>query len=96
MDRLDEARHIANVPFIINSAYRTKEYELSKGRSSTSSHCKGCAVDLRCTNSTARLHILTGLIQAGFTRIGIASTFIHVDYDKEKDSAIWIYSSQAK
>lgn len=91
MKRLDEARHIAGVPFIVNSAYRTPEYELSKGRSSTSSHCKGCAVDLRCSNSSDRLRILTGLISAGFTRIGIAFNFIHVDYDKEKDSAIWVY-----
>jgi len=29
--------------------------------------------------------------QAGFTRIGIAKTFIHCDTDKDKNDAIWLY-----
>ena len=91
MQLLDTARHIAQVPFIINSAYRSKDYELSQGRKGTSSHCKGVAVDIHCINPAARIRIITGLIKAGFSRIGIGKTFIHVDYDKEKDSTCWLY-----
>jgi len=91
MKKLDAARDIAGVPFIINSAYRTKEHELKQGRDGTSSHCKGIAVDIRAGNSVARFRILTGLMRAGFTRIGIYGSFIHVDLDYEKDQDVaWV------
>lgn len=91
MERLDKARCIAETPFIINSAYRSIAYELERGRTGTSSHTKGVAVDLRCTDGAARLQIIRGLLAAGFVRIGIGKTFIHVDYDTEKTPNIWLY-----
>lgn len=91
MQRLDTARELAGVPFIINSAFRSVEYEKSKGRKGTSSHCKGCAVDLHCISASNRFNIVSALVKAGFKRIGIAKTFIHVDFDNEKDSFIWLY-----
>ena len=92
MHRLDVARYLSGVPFIINSAYRTVEHEKSKGRSGNSSHVKGIAVDLKASNSRARYKIIEGLLSAGFTRIGVGSNFIHVDSDHEKDqNVIWTY-----
>lgn len=91
IDRLDEARHIAGVPFKINSAYRTFGYEIEHGRTGTSSHCKGLAVDLKCVDTYSRLQIISALLKVGFKRIGIGQSFIHVDYDSEKNSAIWLY-----
>ncbi|MAO65053.1 MAG: peptidase M15 [Balneola sp.] len=92
MEKLDLAREIARVPFIVNSAYRTVEYEKSKGRDGSSSHTKGLAVDLKCTLSRVRFRILHGLLQAGFTRIGVGKTFIHVDFDQDKDQqVVWDY-----
>lgn len=92
MERLDVARFHAGVPFIVNSAYRSKEHELSKGRDGTSSHTKGVAVDLRANNSRARYRILYGLIKAGFTRIGIGDGYIHADLDHDKDQGVaWDY-----
>ena len=88
--QLDKARDLAGIPFILNSAYRSVSYEKSKGRKGTSSHCKGYAVDLRCKSSHIRLQMVSALINAGFTRIGIYPTFIHVDADPDKVSAIWI------
>lgn len=92
MSRLDEARHIAGVPFIVNSAYRSKSYEINeKGREGTSSHTKGIAVDLRCQSNFNRLLIVEALIKVGFRRIGIGKTFIHVDNDASKSPSIWLY-----
>lgn len=91
MKRLDDARHIAGVPFIVSSAYRSREYEISRGRSGTSSHCKGLAIDLLCSNSFNRLQILSALIKVGFMRIGLHNNFIHVDYDSSKSQSIWLY-----
>lgn len=91
MVRLDMARDIAGVPFIVNSAYRSVEFEKQKGRSGTSSHCKGLAIDIRCTDSATRLCILSAAISAGFRRIGIGSHFIHLDIDDSKPDGVWLY-----
>lgn len=91
IERLDYARALAGFPFIINSAYRCRSYEISMGRSGTSSHCKGLAVDLRCDSDYKRLIMVQNLLRAGFRRIGIAKTFIHADLDKDKSPCIWLY-----
>lgn len=91
MRLLDEARHIAGVPFKINSAYRSVAYEKEKGRKGTSSHTLGFAVDIQCLSNSTRCRILYGLISVGFNRIGIGATFIHVDMDPNKLPAVWLY-----
>jgi uncharacterized protein YcbK (DUF882 family) len=89
---LDEARHIANIPFKINSGYRTKEHNKKVGGVKSSSHLKGVAADISCVDSRSRFIILNALQQAGFNRIGIAKSFIHVDYDIDKSlNVIWVY-----
>lgn len=91
LSRLDTARDIAKVPFIVNSAYRTIEHEKKQGRNGLSSHTKGLAVDLKATNPRTRFRILKGLIQSGFTRIGIYKTHIHCDFDTEKEQDVtWL------
>ena len=88
---LDEAREFAGIPFIINSAYRSPEHPLSI-KNPSSSHIKGLAVDIKATDSKTRFKIVKALIQVGFTRIGIADTFIHVDLDLDKtQNVIWTY-----
>lgn len=93
---LDTMRIVLGFPIVINSAYRTKEFELSKGRSGTSSHCKGLAVDIRCTSPFKRNKILEYLfvnrsLLGTHIRIGIASTYLHVDFDKSKVESVWVY-----
>lgn len=92
MVHLDKARAAAGVPFVLNSAYRSREYELSRGRTGSSSHCEGIAVDISCTDSLTRQLIVSSLIRVGFDRIGIADRFIHVDADYLKSPAIWLYT----
>lgn len=92
LNKLDEAREIANIPFIINSAYRSPEHNAKIGGKPNSSHIKGLAVDISVTNSRQRFIVLNALLNVGFTRIGIADTFIHVDLDSEKSKdVIWTY-----
>ena len=94
---LDDARIIANTPFIITSGYRTKEYNaelIKKGykASPNSSHCKGVAADIKITNSYTRFKIIQALVMVGFKRIGVAKDFIHCDLDFEKQQNIlWTY-----
>jgi len=89
--KLDEARELAGIPFKINSAYRSPEHPLSI-KNPSSSHIKGLAVDISVTNSRQRFIVLNALLDVGFTRIGIADTFIHVDLSKDKSQqVIWTY-----
>lgn len=92
LDMLDKAREIAGIPFIITSPYRCLEYNRSIGSKDTSTHVKGLAVDIKATDSRTRFLIIKALIEVGFTRIGQAETFIHVDLDKTKaQNVFWKY-----
>ena len=90
LDMLDKAREIAGVPFVINSGYRTYAHNKRVGGSPTSSHLKGFAVDIAANNQN-KSAILSAIIKAGFKRIGIGKTFIHVDNDPSKANATWTY-----
>ena len=91
MELLDEARGLAKIPFVINSGYRCESHPQSI-KNPTSSHIKGLAVDIRCTDSKSRAIIIDSLGYVGFGRFGIADTFIHTDIDNKKSNpAIWLY-----
>ena len=95
---LDSARSIANVSFKITSGFRTPSHNAYVGgvqpglKSKGSSHLFGYAADIAATDSRTKYIIVDSLLQAGFNRIGIAKTFIHVDNDPDKDpNVIWTY-----
>ena len=89
---LDDARGIANISFTINSGFRTKSRNAYVGGKTNSSHQYGYAADIHCTDSRSRFIIIDALIKAGFSRIGIAKSFIHVDNDPDKDGKVsWVY-----
>lgn len=97
LELLDFAREESGTPFKITSGFRTEAYNkdlLKRGykASKNSSHLKGCAADISCTDSVKRSLIVRALINVGFTRLGIAKSFIHVDNDPDKPDAIWLYS----
>lgn len=89
LKRLNKARRIAGIPFVLNSAFRSSEYDMQKGRTGNSYHCKGRAVDIRCLDSSSRAVIVSSLIRAGFNGIGIDNRFIHVDDRPLK--CMWLY-----
>ena len=92
LEMLDKARDIAGIPFKINSGYRTLEHNAKVGGVNSSSHTRGLAVDIACNESRARFIIVSALKDAGFTRIGISNSFIHVDSDSDKaQNVIWTY-----
>ena len=94
---LDEARELAQIPFRITSGYRTPSHNAYVGgvqaglKSKGSSHLFGYAADIACNNSSDREIILAAVIKAGFRRVGIANSFIHIDNDPDKNAAVWLY-----
>lgn len=89
--RLDRAREIAGIPFVLTSAYRSPADELAKGRTGKGAHTLGKAFDIRCWNSADRWKIVHAAIAAGFPRIGIGNSFIHVDDSDLSGPVIWLY-----
>lgn len=99
LEMLDKARAIAGIPFVISKGggFRTPEYNrklcaTNKRASPTSSHMKGLAADIICKGSRQRCYILASLLDVGFSRIGVAKSFLHVDLDTDKEEElIWVY-----
>ena len=92
MQKVEEARVLADIPFGINSGSRCPTHNEAEGGTATSSHPEGYALDIAITSSRARFIILKALIAAGFTRIGIGKHFIHVDDDPSKAPSVsWLY-----
>jgi len=89
---IDKAREIYGKPMHVTSGYRTEDHNRKVGGVDSSSHLKGLAIDVACVRSNDRFEMLTALIEVGFNRIGVASTFIHIDIDKNKSqNVIWTY-----
>lgn len=92
VEKLDQARGFAGIPFVITSGYRTKAHNEKVGGVADSAHTKGLAVDLRVRTSSERYIMMEALKKAGFKRFGIGSTFIHVDIDSTKpQNVMWTY-----
>ena len=92
LSMLDAARKIYGKPMRITSGFRTKTHNKKVGGVESSSHLKGLAVDIACSESRNRFDMIRALLEVGFKRLGVAGTFIHVDIDKDKSqNVIWTY-----
>lgn len=92
LDVLDSVRESAGIPLTINCAYRSREWDISKGRSGNSAHCKGRAVDIKCNDSATAYKIVRAAIDNGISRIGVGKSFIHIDNDDTlAQGVIWNY-----
>ena len=90
---MDDIRRKAGIPLVINCAYRSKEYDIKKGRSGNSAHTYGLAVDFKCLNNQTRQKIVKAAHECGVVRMGNVRTFIHIDMGERVSirTAIWDY-----
>lgn len=88
--KLDVAREIAGIPFVITSGFRSKEKNKAVGGVANSSHLTGLAVDLRSRTPYEALFVIKGLIKAGFERIVYEGDHIHADIDDSKPRGFFI------
>lgn len=92
LDTLDRVRLNAGIPLVLNCAYRSREWDLAKGRSGNSAHTRGLAVDIRCNTSATRYRIVNAALICGIRRIGIGKGFVHLDCDPTLPQfVIWHY-----
>ena len=92
--RLDRARELAGVAFVLTATTRTAARAAELG-TPDSAHVYGWAVDIRVSSSHQRFLILRALFALGFTRIEIADRHLHVDADPTKPpEVVWLGKSQ--
>jgi uncharacterized protein YcbK (DUF882 family) len=92
LQRLEEMRKQLGVPMIINSGCRCKPYNTLVNGNKNSEHMDGQAADIRVGNSMERMDVVDSALDVGFTRIGVAKGFVHVDTDVYKPQyVLWTY-----
>jgi zinc D-Ala-D-Ala carboxypeptidase len=92
LQMLDDVRDKYDKPIHITSGFRTPQHNEEVGGVETSSHLKGLAVDISCINPKDRFDLINCLLDVGFSRIGVAKTFIHADIDPDKTKGVmWTY-----
>ena len=92
LERLNRMREIAGIPLVLTCAYRSPAHDKARGRSGTGAHTLGRAVDIRCNAPDTRYKVITAALAAGFNRIGVADSFIHVDDSPtHAQCVIWTY-----
>lgn len=93
VELLDDARHIAGIPFVINSGggLRTTERNAEiEGASENSAHLRGYAADIRAPTGRQKYLIMQAALEVGFRRIGVYRNHIHLDTDPDlPQDVIW-------
>lgn len=88
--KLDALRHACGFPFIVTSGYRSPQHSIEAGKSKPGMHTSGCAADIRALNGSQKYIILQKALEMGFTGIGVAKTFIHLD-TRTTTPVVWNY-----
>jgi zinc D-Ala-D-Ala carboxypeptidase len=93
--QLQVARDYFGEPMVFSSGYRCKRLNTAVGGVANSAHTSGSAVDIEFHSEAQAKKLIEALIKAGFKRIGLGWSFIHVDIDHTKPHpACWLYGSK--
>jgi uncharacterized protein YcbK (DUF882 family) len=89
--KLDELREACGFPFIITSGYRSPNHSVEiKKPNGGGTHTDGIAADIRVSGGAQRYLIQKHAYRLGFTGIGVAKTFVHVDI-RDTTPVSWKY-----
>jgi zinc D-Ala-D-Ala carboxypeptidase len=93
----DRIRELYNKPMIVTSGCRCLAHNLKVGGSKSSAHVPDkrglCyALDIKCENSVDRFRLIKIALSLGCVRIGVAKTFVHLDFAPElSQNVFWVY-----
>jgi len=90
LEMLDELRHRCDFPFVINSGYRSPEHSIENKKEKPGTHAQGIAADVRVFSGLQKHILLKEAFDMGFTGIGIANTYIHID-TRDSTPVVWTY-----
>lgn len=78
LDCLQALRSRLGTALVIYSGYRDQTHPVETRKPRPGSHCSGKAADIHCL-AKDRYPLLAAALACGFTGVGIAPTFIHLD-----------------
>jgi len=91
LQKLDELRAYCGFPFVITSGYRHPTLHPIESRKDVpGTHAQGIAADIKITNAVDRLKLVRAALSLGFTGVGVADDFIHVD-TRGTTPVMWTY-----
>ena len=90
LDLLDELRHSSGFPFVITSGYRSPRHSIEAAKPVPGKHAQGIAADIAVYNASQRHTLLKHAFNLGFTGIGVADTYIHLD-TRGTTPVVWTY-----
>jgi len=91
VEKLEALRLIIEEPIIIHSGARCPNHNKAVGGADDSWHMKGLAIDTYVRNSRHRRKLVENAIAVGFTGIGIAKIFTHLDLRPAEEALIFLY-----
>lgn len=91
LEQLDNLRLACGFAFVITSGYRhPTEHPIEAAKEVPGTHAQGIAADIRITSSAQRYCCIREALRLGFTGIGVAEDFIHVD-TRGTTPVMWLY-----
>jgi uncharacterized protein YcbK (DUF882 family) len=93
MDMLQAFRTAYGRPLSVSSGFRCPNHPDEAKKAHRGSHAQGRAADIRCASGGIRHKLLTLAFEMGFSGIGVAKGFIHLDngHDFQARPAVWTY-----
>jgi uncharacterized protein YcbK (DUF882 family) len=90
LEKLDKLREACGFPFSITSGYRSPQHSIERKKSTPGTHTLGIAADIIVADGSQRFIITEQAIALGFSGIGVADDFIHVD-TRKTTPVLWCY-----
>jgi len=87
---LDKLREECGFPFAITSGYRDPSHSVEAKKEKAGQHTLGIAADIAVAGGAQRFMIVSKALELGFSGIGVAKTFVHVD-TRTTDPMLWCY-----
>lgn len=88
--KLDGLREACGFPFTITSGYRSESHSVEARKAKPGQHTMGIACDIAVSNGVQRMTIVKTALEQGFTGIGVAKGFVHVD-TRDTTPVLWCY-----
>jgi uncharacterized protein YcbK (DUF882 family) len=83
-------REACGFSFHITSGYRDPSHPIEARKSKPGTHAQGIAADISVSGGAERYIIVREAMRLGFTGVGVAKTFIHVDI-RQTTPVTWQY-----
>jgi uncharacterized protein YcbK (DUF882 family) len=90
LEAIDELRERCGFPFTITSGYRDITHPVEAKKAVGGTHTQGIAADIAVRSGAEKYTIVKHAMELGFTGIGVANTFVHVD-TRTTTPVIWTY-----